>query len=311
MPETFAEKDLRFLAYATGWAREANLLNATVDLDTISDSEIPAERAKQARWREAKFNEWIFLKTFEILNWAIGFSPGLISTPVPTFEEITVKAKDSTPQTLRVNIETEDFTVQQIREAIEFMRAEFEPDKDPEAFRMEKWGRDEGFTIGSKMSSHGFRVDFSLEAFTKLQKEIREKIAVLQEACAWHEKVKGIYAAELTQRGKDEPAEVARIRAELSRVVKDADAQKKIIVKAARDCKGGGLKDKTAAQSFVTAKRRFHELSGEHHALIKQLSAVNVSGRKRSSIWDFPLEITPKSIDERDNWHRIERLANL
>jgi hypothetical protein len=311
--ETFAAKDARFLAYGTsiGWAHEANLLNATVDLDTISDAEIPVERAKQARCREAKFNEWIFLKTFDILNWSIGVSPGLISTPIPTFEEFAVKAKTATPQTLRGDVETVDLNIEQIQEAIHFMRAEFQPDKDPDEFRMEKWQRDEGFTVGSKMHSNGFHIEFSLEAFTKLQKEIQEKIAVLVEAVAWHEKVKKIYNDELSQRGKDEPAEVARITAELQRVVKEADNQKKIIVKAVRDCKSSGLKDAVAARSFLNAKRRFHELGGEHHALLKQLSAANVSGQKLGNMRDFPLELTAGSIDERNELQRIERLATL
>lgn len=310
MPEeTFAEKDARFLAYATSWAREANLLNATVDLSTLIDEEIPKERAKQARWREAKFAEWIFVKTSEILSWAMGDSTGLISTPIPTFAEIVAKAKIESPQTLRGNIEAVDVTMERIREAVKFLNAEFQPEKDPETFKMEKWKRDEGFTVGSRSYQKGFRVAFTTDAFTKLQKEIREKIAVLQEACAWHEKVKGIYAAELTQRGKDEPAEVARITAELSRVVKDAETQKKIIVKAVRDCKSSGLKDAAAARSFLNAKRRFHELGGEHHALMKQLR--NVSEKKLGGIPDFPPELTAKSIDERSDWQRIESLAGI
>jgi hypothetical protein len=309
--ETFAEKDARFLTYATGWAHEASLLNATVDLSTISDAEIPVERAKQARWREAKFNEWIFLKTFDILNWAIEVSPGLISTPIMTFEEFAVKAKTATPQTLRGDVEMIDLNMERIQEAIKFMRREFELDKDLDEFRMEKWKRDEGFTVGSKMHSNGFRVEFSLEAFTKLRKEIQEKIAVLVEATAWHEKVKKIYVTELSQRGKDEPAEVARITAELSRVMKDAEIQKKIVVKAARDCKRSDLKDAVAAQTFVVAKRRFHELSGEHHSLVKQLATVNVSGRKLGGITDFPLKPNAGSIDERNDWQRIESLASV
>jgi len=307
--ETFAEKDQRFLAYATGWAREANLLNATVDLSTISDAEIPAERAKQARWREIKFWTWILTKAPEILSWAIGDLTGLISTPVPTFEEFAVKAKTATPQMLRGDIEVVDFTVERIQEAIHFMRSEFQPDRDPDEFRMEKWKRDEGFTVGSKMSTHGFHIDFSLEAFTKLQKEIQEKIAVLKEAVAWHEKLKGIYETELAQRGKDELAEVARITAELKRVVREANLQKDAITKAAKKCLASKLTDGTAAQAFVTARRRFQELSGEHRSLMKKLR--NVSDGKLGNVPDFPPETTAKSIDERAEWRRIESLAGI
>jgi hypothetical protein len=302
---------MRFLAYATGWVHECSLLNATVDLSTISDEEIPRERAKQAREREAKFDNWIFVKTPEILSWAMGDLTCLISTPIPTFAEIVAKAKTATPSTLRGDIASIDVTLEKIQDAIKFMRAEFQPEKDPEIFRMEKWGRDEGFTVGSKMSTHGFRVEFSIEAFTKLQKEVREKIAILDEAILWYGKMKSIHEAELAQRGKDEPAEFKRISAELRRVVKEADNQKNVVTSAVKKCCASKFTDKASAQTFLNAKRRFHELCGEHHGLLKQLTAVNVSGRKLNDIRDFPLELTPRTIDERSDWQRIERLATL
>jgi len=309
--ETFAEKDARFFAYGSGWAHECSLLNATVDLNTISDEEIPKERAKQAREREAKFDKWIFVKTPEILNWAIGLSHGLISTPIPTFEEFAAKVKSLAPQVIRGNVEEENLRLAEIQEAIDFMRVEFQFEKDPEEFRMEKWQKDEGFTIGSKMHRNSFRVEFSLEAFTRLQKEIKEKVAVLIEALSWHEKRRGIYEAELAQRGKNELAEVARITAELRRVIKEAELQRDVIAKAVKKCLASKLTDQAAAQDFVAARRRFQELSGEHRALTKQLAAVNVSGRKLSGIPDFPLEATPRSIDEREDWRRMDKLARL
>ena len=309
--ETFEEKDKRFLAYSSGWAREANQLNNTVDLSTIEDEEIPKERAKQAREREIKFYTWDLTETPKILNWAIGLSSGVISTPIPTFEKFAAKAKTATPQGLRVDIEEVDFTMLRIQEAIKFMRVEFQPDKDPDVFRLEKWEKDECFTIGNKMSTHTFRVEFTIEAFTALQKEIQEKIAILEEACAWHEKVKKIYDDELLQRSKNEPAEVARITAELKRVVKDGELQRNVMAKAVKTCYASKFTDKTSAQSFLNAKRRFHELGGEHHSLLKQLRAANVSDRKLGDLPDFPLQPNPKSIDERSDWQRIERLANL
>lgn len=237
--------------------------------------------------------------------------PAMISTPIPTFETYAAKAKTESPQTLRGNIEFINVTVEQIQEAITFMRSEFHPEKDPEIFRLEKWEKDEGFTIGSRNYSHSFHVEFSIEAFTKLQKEILEKIAILDEAILWHQKLKKIYEAELSQRGKNEPAEVARIMNELRRVVKDADAQKNVVTTAVKKCCASKFTDKTSAQTFLNAKRRFHELSGEYYSLLKQLAAVNVSGRKLSGIIDFPAEPTTKSIDERSDWSRIEKLANL
>lgn len=280
MPEeTWAERRARLLASCPGLARELSLVNTMVDANTVSNEDYAKELLRIARVEEIRTDDWIYEKNAANLNKYIGHSSGMISLPRTTPEEHLAKAKDSSLATLREN--SEDIILDANRELNVFIHREFQPDKNPETFRDEKWAKDDGFTIGSRSCSNSFRVEFSVEAFTALQKECLEVIAVAKEDSARRERICKIYADELARRGKDEPAEVARITAELSRVVKDAETQKKIIVKAMRDCKSSGLKDAVAARSFLNAKRRFHELSGEHHSLTKQLAAVNVSGRKQ------------------------------